>query len=268
MHHALLIALGAAVSTSAIAGGTLPPIGSDLDGNGTIETEGSWITRSLGFLSAGSTVTFSYAFMTDEDPDPDDYNDVFRVRLFDADSGETLAMFGGAVDDPSYNGDVEFEAFDFENPDVDGSVRTPQGLGGSLVFDSGIIGWNEMTLTVPAAIGAGEPSGGEVMIEFLVADSDDTAAESALAIDGLIVNSPTGAPIGLSNAGFESGLAGWAIAGEAMTLANLLDDDSLAEVFFADEGSLFALIATNRIPAPGGAALLALAALAGLRRRR
>lgn len=278
MTKAVVLALGAGIASAAIAGDSAPtvPIGVDIDGNGTTETQGSFLRRNLGSLQLGSTVTFSFAFMTDESTNPDPYNDVFRVRLYDIDSGMTFAHFGGAVDNDDYSADSGFSAFFFGDADI-GPARTIQGQGASFFFNNGIIGWNEMTLTIPAYLGAGEPGPmGEVGIEFLVADSDDTAVETGLAIDNLRLNEPTGAPIAIGNGGFESaGFDGWTTEGSAMVISALFENEEGGEenaglpvVFSADEGEHFALIVTQGIPAPGGATLGGLAMLAGLRRRR
>ncbi len=278
MQNAVVIALGAALSSAALAGGG-PPLAQfdfDIDGNGTTERDGTWLRISLGMLDPGSAVTFSYAFMTDEDSDPDPYNDMFRVRLHDA-TGKTLAHFGGAVDENDYDGNEGFEAFDFSNPDIAGTVRTEPGIGGNLSFDEGLIGWNQMTLTLDASEGDSGPTG-EVFIEFLVANSDDTAVASALAIDNILINLARG---GIANGSFESGFDGWQYEGEALILSSLfhqMNDDEgpegggssgpITEVFFPVDGQSFALISTERLPAPGAVTLGGLALLAALRRRR
>ncbi len=274
MRFVSILALAAGVSAPAAFGGVGLPLAQfdyDIDGNGTTETEGTWLRRSLGLLSAGSQVSFSYAFMTDESGNADPYNDVFRVRLHDA-AGQTLAQFGGAVDNDSYNAGPDFVGFDFDTPDLAGAIRTPPGMRGLLWFATGLIGWNEMTLTVPTGL-LGEPGfGGEVFIEFLVADSTDHGFESALAIDNIVVETIDRSGVG--NGGFEDGLAGWEFEGEALALGSLFQDpngeqrEAPIEAFFAAEGGTFALITTERVPAPGAATLGGLALLTGLRRRR
>lgn len=274
---ASVIALMSLAGVAYAGGGGSPSIG-DLDNNGFDETQASYLRRAIANPGEGGSVSFSFAFMTGENFDTNDYQDVFRVRLMDITRGTTIAEFGGAVGtEKTYSGD--FDIFDFSNPDVAGEIVAPGSgflSGRSSSFGEGLIGWGNFTFFIDGSRGG--PMG-ELVLEFLVADSSDTSVESALAVDDVQVRAATGAPIGLANGGFEDGLSGWEIEGEGgvfTTLFQRQDGDllggnggggPLTPAFFAFEGESFALI-TSDVPAPGAAALGALAALAGLRRRR
>ncbi len=270
MHYSAAIALGAALSGAAFAGGPgLAQFGFDIDGNGTEETEGTWLRMPLGFFGNGGEVTFSYAFMTSESSNPDPYNDMFRVRVTDVTRGIS-SVFGGAVDDSSYSADPGFESFDFDDADHEGPVRTPITEDGRLWFSNGLIGWRTATIMLPSfdPEGEGGPGGGDYILEFLVADSDDTAVASGLAIDNIFVSGSPDNVQGGPNLGFEDGLTGWDFEGQAMVVSQLEDALTGAAVLTPGEGNFFALIGTNMIPAPGAISLGGLALLAGLRRRR
>lgn len=251
----------------------------DLDNNGFNETQASYLRRAISNPGEGGTVSFSFAFMTGENFDTNEYHDVFRVRLMDITRGTTIAEFGGAVGtEETYSGD--FQMFDFSDPDVGGVIVAPSsgfGGGGSRSYEEGLIGWGDFTFFLDG--NRGEPLG-DLLLEFLVADSSDTAVQSALAIDNVQIRAATGAPIDLANGGFEEGLSGWQLDGVGGVFTTLFQTEEggggdllgggngpLTPAFFALEGESFALITSN-VPAPGATSLVAIAALAGLRRRR
>lgn len=271
--YALALCAGGAFA----GGGGNPSIG-DLDNNGFDETQASYLRRTIVNPGEGGTVSFRFAFMTGEAHDTTTFHDVFRVRLLDITRGTTIAEFGGAVGtEATYSGD--FEMFDFSSPDVEGELVAPgsgfvSGQGHS--YEEGLIGWGDFTFDLGNS--RGEPLN-QLALEFLVADSDDTAVESALAIDDVVIRTAAGAPIDLANGGFEDGLGDWELDGEGGVFTTLFHREGgdggdpvggggvLTPAFFAFEGENFALITSN-IPAPGATPLVALAALAGLRRRR
>lgn len=249
----------------------------DLDNNGFDETQASYMRRTISNPGEGGTISFRFAFMTGESFDTNEFHDVFRVRLLDITRGATIAEFGGAVGTEStYAGD--FDMFDFSDPDVGGEIVAPgsgflSGHGHS--YEEGLIGWGDFAFVLDSS--RGEPLG-QLVLEFLVADSSDTSVESALAIDHLELRDAAGATIDIANGGFEDGLTGWELDGEGGVFGELFQREEgsdplgggggpLIPAFFAFEGDSFALITSN-VPAPGATALGAIAALAGLRRRR
>lgn len=277
MHRTVSILALALCAGGALAGGD-PSIG-DLDNNGFEETQASYLRRAIVNPGEGGTVSFRFAFMTGESYDTTEYHDVFRVRLLDITRGTTIAEFGGAVGtEQTYSGD--FEMFDFSGPDVPGEVVAPgsgflSGHGHS--YGEGLLGWHDFTFHLDNS--RGEPLD-QLVLEFLVADSSDTSVESALAVDDVEIRTASGSPIGLVDGGFEDGLGDWEVEGEGGVFTTLFQREQgdigdplgggggeLNPAFFAFEGESFALI-TSEVPAPSAAALGALAALAGLRRRR
>lgn len=234
----------------------------DIDGNGVIETDGSILRRQFAGPGAGGSVSFRFAFLSAEGSGG--LPDLFRVRLTDGDGEAVLAEINGHVDSPFFNS--PFTPYDFSSPDVPGPLTLPAAPGGLTIdarFNNGAIGWLEHTFVL------GDDAPDILRLECLVADTLDRSFDSALAIDDVLLRDASGAPVTLSNGGFEFGDAGWTFLGEGGVTFGVFNEFDLSIALAAPEGKNFAIIATaGEAPAPGGAALLALAGVVGARRRR
>jgi len=266
-HHGSVVALAGIVACAGAApAGPVVDIGIDLDQNGQIETEGSFLTRTISIPGPGAVLSFDWAFMSSEATADDDVEDVFRVRVYDFDTNEVLHEINGYVVSPGDSGSL-FTPRHFDKPSVPGTIVAPSAPGGltqDTFFEDGAIGWFNQQFVF-----TNDP--GQVLVEFLVADAADRIVDTGLAIDNLQLHEASGAPVPLDNGSFESGdMSFWSLAGEGGTFTFLesIPGES-GEGLPASAGDVFALITTTgQVPGPGAAALGAIAlGLLGRRRR-
>lgn len=288
--------IGASMAGTALAD---PPVpfgpGVDLDSDGSFEVEFSKITVELPQMDGMFyRVEFDYAFLSSEGSAGDEVfgsvHDVFTITLL----GQTgsLGQTNGAVviGEEAYTGG--FARYDTLAGTVDGvgpgphipAIQIAPSGGSGLMFpaqfDDAGVGWRS------GAFGfSGEST--PIVLEFLVADSDDAFVDSGLAVDN----------IRLYKLGEESEMLVWTesfegtdpLAGRAMgntgtyELLEHIDPfvdgppppgtssvEGVANTvgFGASDGSTFALAATSGVPEPTSIALLAIGGMAVMRRRR
>lgn len=278
------------------------PIDSDLDGNGQSETEGSSAEFYLSdYVMAGMdyTVTFDIAFLSSEGFE--DVHDVFLIRVV---NGEDESILGtpitGAVvvgDPNSYTG--SFTPWDTINGTIGGADHSASQIPGPASAPAGGEGLMFPAFFSDAGIGwvsdfsiSFSGTDADVFIEFLVADSEDTAADSGLALDNLRLwkELPDSAPQLLFSEGFEDPNSVY-LTSESFGNAGIYQSLPIPETFeggggegdlpdtflqsplqlhalVPSEGSYFGLISTSNVPEPTSVALLAIAAAAVVRRRR
>ncbi len=149
-------------------GGTTGNSGVDLDG----DTNNDWdvTTLSQTFTSQGVPLSFSWSWLTSEDPIVISADDFFLVRL------DGNVILSGSVDvnilSPLPNVPTDGMAY---------TVTSPGATGGS-VFDEGRSNFQTFTLQITA---------GSHTIEFLVADNYDYEVDS-----GLLINMGAPPPVG------------------------------------------------------------------------
>jgi len=191
----------------------LAPLALDgLDSNGSAAVEGSAILQSVS-VSAGDTLHFSYDFASEEGQDASaGENDVAFVVI------QSLSLLADTFDPL----EVSALPLDFF-----------EGVGET--------GYQTFLHTFTA--------GGDFAIGIGVLDVGDDIVVSALLLDDLQLTSSTGA---ITNAGFESGLAGWSTAGDVSVQTATI---GVAPI----EGSFHVFLTTMSaadVPEPGAGPLL------------
>ncbi len=261
----LLAALVCVVATAGFASAaaiTTTPFGVDLDNNGQVETEGSYLTQRFTALGAG-TLSIRYMFLTSESDSGRNNNDLFLIRLFSVTNQfpnddpvlTTGREVGGAVVDTGQPYTGTFARYDFltgtvtrpnntsYNPaDVLLPITAPGGASGitwDTELNDGGIGWQTASFSFLA-------SDGLLELQMFVADAGDGEFDSALAIDQITITA--GASTGFGNGSFETGsLANWHPStpgdrGEVGVFQNLTSGN--ATVVSPTSGSYFALLST------------------------
>ncbi len=235
------------------------PPGTDLDSNGSFETEFSKISQTFLAPAAGGRITFDWQLFSSEFFGGG-AEDVFYVRLIETDSGTVVDEVNGALDPTPAGYMGAFAAIGAPPMGTTGSSQAPAGPPG-LMFDAfhldGGTGWITGALSfAPHAVDR------PLTLEFLVADAVDRNADTSLAIDRLLARHVTGAPItSLVNPSFEALFGGWTSEGNVGTYTTLDD------LFVGGpepgtgptDGNRFALISTAGIvPEPTSFGLLAI----------
>lgn len=274
---------------------TTAPLGSDLDGDGHVEVEGSTMSQNFAAVrgeGSSAVVSFSFMFLTSEASARPDVHDLFRIRLRRANANSPTtntftgdpAQVAGSVVRPgdSYTG--SYDAYDFANGKINGDAATASnipltipaggmGLSSPATLSDGGIGWQHVQFRYAA-------TSSNMVLEFLVADSLDDDHDSALLIANVEHQSLSAWPASIGNGQFTAGdgspsTSSWSFNGNFGVYDQLTD--SLGNTITAPAGDHFAVLSTSdgdgdnltTIPEPTtGLLLLTLATLTTTRRRR
>jgi hypothetical protein len=244
------------------------PPNTDLDSNGSFETEFSKISQTFLVPANGGRISFDWQLFSSEFFGGG-AEDVFYVRLFDTASAILIDEVNGALDPTPAGYSGTFTPIGAPPMGTTGSSEAPAGPPG-LMFDAfhvdGGTGWTTGFLSITPA-----PGDRMVRLEILVADTFDRNADTSLAIDKLQARSVTGGPITtLINPSFEAQFNGWTTDGNVGIYATL-DDLFLGGPepgTGPTDGEVYALISTAGVPEPTSTTLLIFGGFAVVFRQR
>ncbi len=149
--------------------GAIGGMAGDFDGNGVTDNDGSTLSTSFLVNSVPAELCFDWAFLTSEQGSPAAYDDIFDVTLNGA------SILSGSVNQPG--GVSPFP--DTAGYDGVSYQVTSAGPTNNSSFASGLTGFSTFCTPIAAT--------GAYTVRFLVADQTDTAFDSGLLIDNVLV---------------------------------------------------------------------------------
>lgn len=137
----------------------------DIDGNGTTEYDITTLSRTFTTTAPGQTLSFSWAFLTAEQFENNQYDDVIEVSI------DGARILGRSVNKPG--GDSPFP----DSPPYSGNPTTVNSTGSTdnSSYGNGASGFTDYCIAIADA--------GTYTIQFRIADQADQVFDSGLLID-------------------------------------------------------------------------------------